>query len=168
MQTPRFLRPPRPVYLALTLLCAGLLAYGYHLQFVQGLSPCPLCILQRIAYLAVLLVCLLAFLHGPRTTGARVYSALAACCAAVGAAIAARQVWLQHLPEEQVPECGPGLNYMLQTHPLPDALQIILAASGECAEVDWLFLNMSIAEWSLTWFILILTATITHAARTAP
>jgi disulfide bond formation protein DsbB len=74
--------------------------------------------------------------------------------AIAGAAVAARQVWLQHLPADLVPECGPGLNYMLHRFPLGETLQKVLSGSGECAQVNWTFLHLSIAEWSLICFVL--------------
>ncbi len=139
----------RRFYLLVTLACLLLLGFGYYLQFVRGLDPCPLCVLQRVAYLGVGVVCLAGFFHGSAT---RIYSALALVCALAGAAVAARQVWLQHLPPERVPECGPGLDFILQAFPIFDALKLIFTGSGECAETLWTFLSLSIAEWSLFWF----------------
>ena len=139
----------RRLFLLAALACLALLGFGYYLQFVQGLDPCPLCILQRVAYLGVGLVCLVAFMHG---SAAGLYSGLALACALGGAGIAGRQVWLQHLPPERVPECGPGLDFILQAFPLFDALKLIFTGSGECAETVWTFLSLSIAEWSLFWF----------------
>ena len=143
------LTPDRRLFLGMFLVCATLLGFGYYLQYVGGLDPCPLCILQRGAYLGVGVVCLTAFIHASAT---RIYAALALLCALTGAAIAARQVWLQHLPPERVPECGPGLDFILQAFPLFDALTMIFTGSGECAETVWTFLSLSIAEWSLFWF----------------
>ena len=88
------------------------------------------------------------------------YSMLLAIAALAGAGIAGRQVWLQHLPADQVPECGPGLDYMLEAFPLTDALKMIFSGSGECAEVHWRFIGLSIAEWSLVWFILFFIAAV--------
>ncbi len=139
----------RLIHLFIALACLSLLGFGYYLQFVQDLDPCPLCILQRVAYLGVGLVCLACFIHGSAT---RIYNALALICALAGAAIAGRQVWLQHLPPERVPECGPGLDFILQAFPIFDALKLIFTGSGECAETVWTFLSLSIAEWSLFWF----------------
>ena len=141
--------PERWFYLFIALACLLLLGFGYYLQFVLGLDPCPLCILQRVAYLGVGLVCLVGFFHGPAT---RIYAAPALVCALAGAAVASRQVWLQHLPPERVPECGPGLDFILQAFPVFDALKLIFTGSGECAETVWTFLSLSIAEWSLFWF----------------
>jgi disulfide bond formation protein DsbB len=144
----------RRKYFALgALACALLLSFGYYLQYVKGLEPCPLCLLQRGFFYAVLIVFALGALHGPRGKGRLAYGALAALFAAGGAAAAGRQVWLQHLPADKVPQCGPDLFFMLENFPLSQALQKLVAGTGECAVVDWRFLGLSIAEWSLAWFV---------------
>lgn len=134
------------------MICLLLIAAVYYLQFVQGMEPCPLCIFQRIAVAGLDVVFLLAALHNPRGAGRYGYAVAAAAVAAVGAAIAGRHVWLQSLPPDQVPSCGPGLNYLLDTFPLFDAIALVLRGSGECAEVDTL-LGLSIPLWSLLAFI---------------
>ena len=133
--------------------CAGLLAYAYYVQFVDGLDPCPLCIFQRLAFIAMGVVFLLAALHNPARTGSRVYALLLGIAGLAGTAIAGRHVWLQHLPPEEVPECGPGLDYMLEVFPLTDALRMAFTGSGECASVDWVFLGMSMPTWALLCFL---------------
>ncbi len=138
-----------------TLICAGGLIFSYYAQFYIGLTPCPLCIFQRLALLAVGLVFLAATLHHPQDWGAKVYGALIGLVAVIGAAIATRHVWLQHLPPEEAPRCGPGLDYMLQTMPLNETLREVLTGSGECAEVDWTLLGFSIPEWTLLLFIVL-------------
>ena len=145
----------RAGYLAGFLICGGLIAYALYLQYYEYQNPCPLCILQRIVYIALMVIFLIAALHGPRRTGAAVYSALLVIVALVGAGIAARHVWLQHLPKDKVPECGPGLGYMLDRFPLVNALEKIFRGSGECAEAAWKLFGLSIAEWSLVWFVLL-------------
>jgi len=134
------------------LACAALLGFGYYLQYVGGLNPCPLCLVQRGFFYAVMGICLLAALHNPARSGRVVYGAAAALFAAGGFAVAARQVWLQHLPPDKVPQCGPDLYFMLENFPLSRTLQTLLKGTGECAVVDWTFLGLSIAEWSLAWF----------------
>jgi len=133
----------------------GLIAFAYYLQYFQYQEPCPLCILQRVAFFGMGVVFLIAALHGPGKTGSAVYSGLLLMIAGTGAAIATRHVWLQHLPKDRVPECGPGLEYMLRKLPLNEVLQKVLAGSGECAESGWTFLGLSIAGWSLAWFVLL-------------
>ena len=144
---------PRIVFLLVFALCLALLAYGLVLQYVYGLEPCPLCVFQRIAYIVMLVISLIAVIHNPGNPARHFYNGALLIAAGAGAGIASRQVWLQHLPVDQVPECGPGLDYMLEVFPFFEALQMILSGSGECAEVKWQFLGMSIAEWSLVWFL---------------
>jgi len=136
-------------------VCAGLLGFALYLQYYDYQDPCPLCILQRIAFMALAAIFLVAALHGPGRTGAIVYGGMLFLVAGVGAAIATRHVWLQNLPKDRIPECGPGLEYMLKKLPLTQALEKILKGSGECAEVGWKFLGLSIAGWSLVWFVLL-------------
>lgn len=134
------------------LASCALLATALYLQYVLEQEPCPLCIFQRLFVMALGGVALIGALHNPRTTGRRVYATLLGLLALGGGGVAARQVWLQHLPKDQVPECGPGLDYMLETFPLRDTLGMVLRGSGECAEVGWTLLGFSIAEWMLAVF----------------
>ena len=142
-------------YVAGFLVCAGLVAFALYLQHFQGQDPCPLCIVQRVAYIILGALFLVAAVHGPARTGATVYGGLLFVVAALGGAVAARHVWLQHLPKDRIPECGPGLEYMLRKYPPPQALEKLLAGSGECSESGWSFLGLSIAEWSLAWLVLL-------------
>ena len=146
---------PRLGYLAGFLICGGLILYALYLQYYEYQDPCPLCLLQRVVYIALMVVFLLGALHGPRRTGAVVYSTLLVLVSLIGAGIAARHVWLQHLPKDKVPECGPGLGYILDRFPLVNALEKIFRGSGECAEAGWRLMGLSIAEWSLVWFVLL-------------
>ena len=158
---------PRLGYLAGFLACGGLLAYALYLQYYEYQNPCPLCILQRIAFIGLMTVFLIAAIHGPRRTGVYIYSGLLVMIAAAGSAVAIRHVWLQHLPKDRVPECGPGLEYMLNKFPLTQALEKVFRGSGECADVSWTLMGLSIAEWSLIWLLLlgVLAITIAVAAR---
>jgi disulfide bond formation protein DsbB len=137
------------------LVCAGLIGFALYLQYFQHEEPCPLCIFQRVAYMALGVVFLVAALHGPARTGAKVYGVLLLLVAAVGAAIAARHVWLQNLPKHLVPECGPDLAYMMKRFPFWEMFGKVLSGSGQCAEAGWTFLGLTIAGWSLTWFVLL-------------
>ena len=147
------LRNPRTGYAIGAVVCVALLGYAYYLQYVKGLEPCPLCMVQRFFFYAVMALFILAALHGPRGRGASIYAALITLFAAGGAAAAGRQVWLQHLPPDKVPQCGPDLFFMLENFPLSRTWQKLFYGTGECAKVDWTFLGLSIAGWSLVWFI---------------
>lgn len=137
----------------LTLLgCAAAFSGALYMQYVDGLEPCPLCIFQRLALIAVMLVLLVATVHGPSGIGVRVYALLTAVTTLVGAAIAIRHLWLQSLPADQVPACGPSLDYMVDVFPLHEVLTTVLSGSGECADVSWRFLGLTIPGWSLVVF----------------
>lgn len=145
---------PRPLFFLLFLFCAGLLGFGLYLQHFEGLEPCPMCIMQRYALATIGVIGLIAGLHGPRRTGVRLYGALLLLVALTGGGIAARQSWMQLYPPK-ISECGPDLEYMLGSFPLADALPMIFRGAGDCTAIDWTFLNLSIANWSLINFTLI-------------
>ncbi|MDX1569845.1 MAG: disulfide bond formation protein B [Xanthomonadales bacterium] len=135
------------------LACCGLLGYAYYLQHVQFLDPCPLCIFQRIAFFGMAALFLLGAIHDPDGWGGRTYAMLISLAGLLGAALAGRHAYLQSLPPDQVPECGPGLTYMLDTLPFTEVLGRVLSGSGECAEVAWTFLGLSMPWWTLIWFV---------------
>jgi disulfide bond formation protein DsbB len=145
------------VFLAIFLACAGLLGYGLYLQHVQNQEPCPLCILQRYAFMAIGVVALIAAVHGPGRVGQALYGALIALAAGAGAGVAGRQTWLQHNPPSML-DCGPDLAYMLESFPLSQVLPKVFRGEGDCAKVSWTFLGLSIAEWALVWFVLFVLA----------
>jgi len=158
-------RIPRVFWAAGAAACALLLGYGYFLQHVQGLEPCPLCLVQRAFFYAVLAMFALAAIQGPARVGAIVYAVLVSLFAIGGLATASRQVWLQHLPADRVPQCGPDLFFMLENFPLAQTLKKLAAGSGECAKVDWTFLGFSIAEWSLACFVGLISYAVWLALR---
>lgn len=146
--------PRRRICYALGFLaCAGLIAFALFLQYSLGEDPCPLCIFQRVAFMVLAVTFLVAALHNPQRVGAALYALIHCLTAGAGAAIAARQIWLQHLPPDQVPSCGPGLTYILQANPLFKALTVVLSGSGECAHVGWTLFSLSIAQWALMAFM---------------
>lgn len=131
------------------LCCAGLLAYAWYAQGVLGVDPCPLCIVQRVGIAAVGLVFLIVGLHAPRGWGARVYGVLLAVAALVTMGVAARHVWIQHLPEDAVPACGAGLKFLLEEFPVGEVIRKVLSGSGECHQVNWTFLSLAMPTWVL-------------------
>lgn len=133
--------------------CGALLAIAYfYFQQALGLAPCPLCMFQRAALVGVGFFCLLGIIFAPRRSAAKLLVFGAAVSSMIGLAIAGRQVWLQHLPADKVPECGPDLSFMLEMDPIFDVIQRVLAGSGECAEVQWTFLSVSMPEWMVLVF----------------
>lgn len=143
----------RWLYLAGALGASGLMGFGFYLQYVKHQDPCPLCMVQRVVFIAILVLFALAALHGPKRIGQRVYAVLIGLLSLSGVAIAARHIWIQNLPKDQVPACGPGLDYMLETMPMSSVLKELMHGSGECAEKGWTFLTLGIPEWSLLCYI---------------
>ena len=134
--------------------CAsGLLIAIFFFQKHLGLEPCPMCIFQRVAMLATGIVLLLAAIHNPKAAGRWGYSLLALLASGVGAVIAWRHVWLQGLPEDQRPACGPTLNYLMDMLPLREVVETVLRGDGNCAKIDWTFLGQSLPFWTLMVFI---------------
>lgn len=139
----------RALNLAGLAACAGLMAYALYAEHALLLQPCPLCVFQRVAVIGLGLVFLLAAVLNPRGAGRYGLAILVAVVAAAGAAVAGRHVWLQNLPPEEVPTCGPGLDYILDSFPLSEALRLVFTGSGECATTDWSFLGLSMPAWVL-------------------
>ncbi|WP_166269599.1 disulfide bond formation protein B [Marinobacter caseinilyticus] len=146
----------RTVFAFVFLLCAALLAVAFYMEYVMGLEPCPLCWLQRYAFMAIGLVSLVAALHNPTGIGGRVYGGVLALCSLAGLGLAGRQLWLQSLPEDQVPACGPSVEYLLEVFPLLEVLKTAVRGTGDCAEVLWRFMGLSIAGWTAVFFTLVI------------
>ena len=147
---------PRKLFFAGFVLCLSMLLIAGYFQFVEHFDPCPLCIIQRVATFFAGIWFLIAAIHNPKQTGRRVYSVLILLTTLFGAATSIRHVWLQSLPPDQVPSCGPGLGFMLQNFPLDETLRLVLRGSGECAEVVWRFLGLSIPGWTLVAFVVMI------------
>ncbi|MCC2655093.1 MAG: disulfide bond formation protein [Panacagrimonas sp.] len=142
--------------------CVGGLAFALYLQHFKGFEPCPMCIFQRVAMAAAGAFFLLGAIHGPKGGGRWVYASLAGLGAIGGALIAARHVWLQNLPADQVPACGPTLDYLLGMLPVMEVVQMVLKGDGNCAKIDAQWLGLSLPTWTLVAFIaLILWALLT-------
>jgi protein dithiol:quinone oxidoreductase len=133
--------------------CVGLILSAFYFQFIGHLDPCPLCISQRVMVVATGLVMLVAFLHAPGPGGIRNYSIIGGLVALMGASVSARHVWIQHLPADEVPACGPGLSYMFQYFPLSDTLKAMVTGTGDCAKADWALLGLSMPTWVLLCFL---------------
>ncbi|WP_040887045.1 disulfide bond formation protein B [Marinobacter santoriniensis] len=145
----------RWVFGVIFLVCATLLGVAFYMEYVMGLEPCPLCWLQRFGFMGAAVVSLLAFLHGPVAWGNRVYGLLLALTAGAGLGVAIRQLWLQSLPADQVPACGPSVDYMLEVLPWKEVLATAIRGTGDCAEVVWRFLGLSIPGWTAICFSLL-------------
>jgi disulfide bond formation protein DsbB len=142
----------RYLFLVYFLIASSLLGVAYYFQYARHLQPCPLCIMQRVAFYGIAVVSLIAFLHQRHQT--KIYRILLLIFAVFGLAIAARQSWIQHFPPADLSTgCGPNLAFMLQNFPLSQVLKTLFYGSGDCALVPWTFLGLSMAEWSGLCFV---------------
>lgn len=140
-------------------ICAAAMGFALYVQYGLGLEPCPMCVFQRVAMIGAGIFFLLGAVHGPARLGQWVYSALAGLSALIGLGIAARHVWLQNLPPDQVPACGPALDYLVDVMPLWEVVQTILRGDGNCAVIVWEFLGLSLPSWTgIGFFMLCLWA----------
>jgi disulfide bond formation protein DsbB len=132
------------------LACAAMMSYALYAEHVLLMEPCPLCVFQRMATIALGIVFFVAALHNPvGQFGRYAYTGAIALAAGAGIGVAGRHVWLQNLPPDEVPSCGPGFNYIMDSFPVADALRMIFTGSGECATIDWSFLGLSMPAWVL-------------------
>ena len=148
--TTLFDRQPRRVFDLIVVTCIALLAYGMYLQHVVGLEPCPMCVVQRYAFVLIAVCAFLTRLSGKKAVhygGAGLLVVLAG----LGAFVAARQSWLQWYPPE-IASCGRDIYGMIETFPLQRAIPMIFKGSGDCTKVDWTFMGGSIANWSFICF----------------
>jgi disulfide bond formation protein DsbB len=134
------------------IVCTLMILAAAYMEHVMKMIPCSLCITQRGFVVLTGLLALAAALHNPALTGKRVYAVLGIISPILGACFAGRQLWLQSLPADQVPACGPGLAYMFEVFPFMDALKLLLQGDGNCAHVDKI-LGLSLALWTLIAFI---------------
>jgi disulfide bond formation protein DsbB len=145
--------PSRAIFAAIFAACASLIGFGLVLQHNVGLDPCPMCILQRYAFVLIGAVALIAALHGPVRVGVKVYSFLIAGLAIAGGSVSVRQSLLQRFPAPEPAKCMTGdLDFILGNFPLAQALPKIFQGTGDCARVDWSLFGLSIAEWAFVWF----------------
>ncbi len=146
------------------LICVALLGFALYTEHYWGLIPCPLCIFQRIGFLVMAVFFLIGAIHGPRGGARWVYAAGALLGAAFGIAVAGRHLWIQSLPADQVPSCGPPLDYMFSAFPFAKVLRLVFTGSGECAKVQ-LVLGMPMPFWTLLWFVLLAALIVVAAVR---
>lgn len=151
--------PFRAQCIAGFVVCLALLAYAYFVQFQLGIEPCPLCIFQRLAFIAMGLFFLAGAIHAPRVTGRRVYGLLVLLGATVGAGIAIYHMWVQHRGPDPMAGCTPGWNYMVENYSLRYAwsktLEHAFTGHADCAEINWTLLGLAMPFWTFVSYVLL-------------
>jgi len=128
------------------------MAFALYLEHYQNLAPCPLCVFQRVFVILAGIFFLIAFIHNPKSFFSYIYAFLALLASIGGIIVAGRHVWLQNLPPSEVPSCGPGLDYLLDAFPMNEVLQTVFTGSGECANISWSLMYLTLPEWVLILF----------------
>jgi len=146
----------RHQFLFCFILCVAAMCVALFFQIVLHESPCPLCIIQRVFVIAMGIFFLIAYIHHPKSLGIRLYSLLELILGSGGMTVAGRQVWLQLLPKDQVPACGPGLDTLFKMLPLQKVIALLFQGSGECARVYTHFLGLSLAGWTCLFFLFLM------------
>ncbi|HYJ42082.1 MAG TPA: disulfide bond formation protein B [Steroidobacteraceae bacterium] len=137
------------INLACALICAGMLGYAIYAEKYLGFEPCPLCMFQRVCIGALGIVFLIAAVHRVRYQGAIVYGGFILVAAAAATWVAGRHVWIQHQPPGTVPACGAPLDNLLQMFPLLEVIRKVMTGGGECGNIDWTLLGISMPGWVL-------------------
>jgi disulfide bond formation protein DsbB len=143
------------------------LGFSFYLEYGQGLQPCPLCLFQRFINLLLCCIAFIAFVHRGQKLAKVIYALLVGLIALAGMALALRQVWLQHLPPGETPGCGASLSFMYEHMPFDRFFMAVLKGTGDCAEVKWQLINVSLPEWSAIFFGLISVTTLIYGLKQA-
>ncbi len=147
------LAPSRSLFFLAFMAGALTLGASFYLEYGALLRPCFLCLIQRSLLALFTLINLVATIHGPKRTGIYLYWSASMGCALLGAVTAIRQVLLQNIPPEQLPNCWPSLDYMIENLSLGQALQLAFKGTVDCVEINWTLFDLSIPEWSLLFFV---------------
>ncbi len=159
----------RIINIGVFLACVITIGIVLYMEHVMLLSPCGLCITQRVFVILCGLTCLASAIHNPGPQGQKLYAFAGASMCIFGSYFAGRQIWLQHLPEDQVPACGPGLTYIYENFPFMETLNFLLKGDGNCAEVQFrLFGVFSIPEMAMIAFVLLFSICMFIAFRQQP
>lgn len=126
-----------------------MIAYALYAEKYLGFIPCPLCMFQRVCIIALGIVFLAAALHPARRVGAAVYGVLIFIAAGAATWVAGRHVWIQHQPYGTVPSCGAPLDTLLDMLPVLEVIRKVMTGGGECGNVDWSLLGISMPGWVL-------------------
>ena len=149
-----------PVFTTILMVCLGLLGYALVLQHLDGLDPCPWCVVQRLGFIGIGLVALVAALHRPGPAGTAVYAFFGGLVATAGAAAAGYHIWIQSDPVRAMACAGSPVERFLDASKIGKMIPPLLQYDGLCTPKSWKFLTLSIPEWSLLWFAILLVALI--------
>ncbi|WPN47075.1 MULTISPECIES: disulfide bond formation protein B [unclassified Pseudomonas] len=146
---------------------AGALALGgsYYLEYVVGLRPCGLCLLQRFCLALFTGCCLMASIHGAGRVGNGLYWLLTLVCSLAGTVTAWRQVLLQSNPLNHLTACSTNLNDLYANTSWVSFVRKMFDGTSDCVEISWTLFDLSITEWSLLLFIAMMILAVSQVWR---
>tara|TARA_X000000950_G_C13709184_1_gene575451 strand:- start:166 stop:600 length:435 start_codon:yes stop_codon:yes gene_type:complete len=127
------------------------IAVGYF-EKILNLEPCYLCMTQRAFIVAIGIICTLAVVHNPGKLGQRIYASLSISMVIIGSYFSGKQLLLQSLPDSEVPSCGIPVDYLFENFSLTEAITMLLQGDGNCAEVQWQLMGLSMPSWVMISF----------------
>jgi disulfide bond formation protein DsbB len=145
----------RRLFAAAAILVTAAVSAALYLQHVVGVKPCPLCILQRMSFIAAAVLALIALIAG-RGMARSLVGGLASLVAATGLGVAAWHTWLLAHPPESL-GCGRPFEWFNEDFPLVTWLPRLFRGEGDCLAVDWTFLGLAVPHLSLITAIVLTT-----------
>lgn len=157
---------PRYISTLGLLFSAFLIITSFSLEFFAHLNPCPLCLLQRWLIILIFLIFLTQTIHNPKKRKTVIiYAIINITFSILGGLIASRQIWLQSLPKDKVPPCGPDLYTLLDVAPYQETIRILFQDSGDCAKPSFI-LGLPLSQWGLISFILLFICSLMIIVKT--
>jgi protein dithiol:quinone oxidoreductase len=138
--------------------CFATVILALVIQTVYKLEPCPLCITQRMFFMGLGVLFLIAAFINPKglkpaSLLQKIFTALQVLTALGGAGWAVRHWYLQANKESMIADCGVGFDYMFENFPLEKMFKLIFKGTGDCAAIDWTFLGLTLPQLALISFV---------------
>ncbi len=143
-------KDPRRTFLLFLVASVGMIVVALSMEYFLGLKPCILCYMQRGSVISIGIFAALGLIINPKKV--LVYKIILSTIflsILSGALLSIRQLHLQSLPADLVPSCAPDIDFLFSTLPFLEIVILAFTGDGNCAEILWTFLGISIPGWVL-------------------
>jgi len=137
-----------------SLLAFTLVGLAVFIQAQYNLEPCPLCVTQRIIFIVIGSLFLLFSFFSPNQLIRFIHFASLLLANIVGSIFAIKHILIQSKWIIVPAECGIDLDYMFENFPLTEAFSLLFRGTGDCSEIDWLFLGFTLPQLALISYIM--------------
>ena len=124
------------------------------IQTQFNLEPCPLCVSQRIVFIVIGFLFLLFSFLNPTKIIQFIHFVSLIVANIFGMVFAIRHIMIQSKWIIVPAECGIDLGYMFDNFPLTEAFILLFKGTGDCSEIDWLFLGLTLPQLALISYIM--------------